>query len=83
MEENLTSKRMMDDIEGLIQTYIDKMKKNNQKPTRGNIIDLVTSRLDELLKIGSDNKEIMWIVSGVAIGIAIVLQTEDKLEINK
>lgn len=83
MEENLASKRMMNDIEELIQSYIDTMKKKNQKPTRDDIIELVTNRLEELLKLGSENKEIMWIVSGVAIGIAIILQTEDKLEANQ
>jgi hypothetical protein len=80
MEENVASKRMMNDIEDLIQNYIDSMKKNNQKPTRDDILEIITSRLDKLLEVGVENKEIMWIMSGVAIGIAIVLQAEDMLD---
>jgi hypothetical protein len=80
MEENVASKRMMNDIESLIQNYIDSMKKNNQKPTRDDILEIIASRLDKLLEVGVENKEIMWIMSGVAIGIAVVLQAEDMLD---
>lgn len=83
MEENLASKNMMKDIEGLIQSYIDKMRQNDQKPTRDDILEIVTDRLEKLLEDGYENKEIMWIVSGAAIGIAIVLQTEDRLKMNE
>jgi hypothetical protein len=79
MEENVASKTMMDNITGLVQNYMETMKEQNKKPTRNDIIELVTNRLEELLKMGNDKKEITWIVSGVAIGIAIVLQTEDTL----
>jgi hypothetical protein len=80
MVENMASNKMMKDIDGLVQNYIDMMKSRNQKPTRDDIIDIVTNRLEELLKLGSEKKEITWIVSGVAIGIAIVLHTEDMLD---
>lgn len=83
MSEDITSNKMMADINGLVQGYIDTAKEQNKTPTRDEIIDKVTNRLEELLKLGSDKKEITWIVSGVAIGIAIILSIEDKLKTNE
>lgn len=79
MSEDVTSNKMMTDIDELVQSYIDTAKKQNKTPTRDEIIDKVTNKLEELLELGSEKKEITWVVSGVAIGIGIVLAIEDKL----
>lgn len=82
MSESMESHHIMKDIDNLIQGHMEMMKKHNHKPTRNDIIELVANRLEELLTAGSDMKEVTWIVSGVAVGIAIVLQTEDRLKMN-
>jgi hypothetical protein len=80
MNEDTTSNKMMADIDNLVRSYIDTAKQQGKIPTRNEIIDRVTNKLEELLKLGSEKKEITWIVSGAAIGIAIVLHAEDMLD---
>ncbi len=65
----------------MIQNLIDEAKGNNRKPTKDEIIETVTIKLEELLKISSENKERVWIISGIAVGIAISLQIDDKLKL--
>lgn len=80
MNNNIESKKILDEIEKLIQNYIDDTKKQNKTPTRDEIIEAVTDRLEELLEKGSGNNEIIYIVSGMAVGIAIVLEIEEILK---
>lgn len=80
MSDNITSKKMMDEIEKLIQNYIDIARKQNQVPTRDDILEVVTNRLEKLQRIVPENKEISYIVSGMAMGIAIVLQIDELLK---
>ena len=82
MSENIESKKILNEIEKLIQNYVDDTKKHNKTPTRDDIIEIVTNRLEELLEKGSGNNEIIYIVSGMAIGIAIVLEIEETLKKN-
>jgi hypothetical protein len=79
MSENITTNKMMDEIKKLVENYIDASKKNNKTPTRDKIIDKVSNKLCEIIEVGSEKNEIIWIASGVAIGIAIVLEIEEKL----
>jgi hypothetical protein len=80
MSNNIESKKILGEIEKLIQNYIDDTKKQNKTPTRDEIIEVVTDRLEELLEKGSGNNEIIYIVSGMAIGIAVVLEIEGVLK---
>jgi lipoate-protein ligase A len=80
MGENIESKKLLDEIEKLIQSYVDNTKKENKTPTRDEIIEVVTDKLEDLLEKGSGNNEIIYIVSGMAIGIAIVLEIEETLK---
>lgn len=80
MNEHIESKKILGEIEKLIQNYVDNTKKQNKTPTRDEIIEIVTDRLEELLEKGSGNNEITYIVSGMAIGIAIVLEIEEVLK---
>jgi hypothetical protein len=82
MNENIESKKFLNEIEKLINNYIDDTKKQNKTPMRDDILDKVTDRLEELLEKGSGNNEITYIVSGMAIGIAIVLEIEETLKKN-
>jgi len=79
MKENIASKKLIAEIENVIQNYIDEAKEHNRKPTRDEIIEAMTIKLEELLKVNSENKESVWVLSGIAVGIAISLQIEDKL----
>lgn len=83
MSENIESKKIMDDIEKLIQNYIDTAKKQNKTPTRDEIMETVTDKLEELLEAYFENLEMMCILSGMALGIAIVLQMEEKLKMSE
>lgn len=78
---NITSKKLLDEMEMLIQGYIDEAKEHNRKPTRDEIIDTITNRLEILLKIESENNDRLLIISGIALGIAIVLGIDEKLKI--
>lgn len=81
MEENITSKKLIVELDKVIQNYIDIAKAHNRKPTRDEIIETVTIKLEELLKLSSENKERTWIISGIAVGIAISLHIDDKLKL--
>lgn len=80
MTENENYSKIIGDIDKTIQNYLDVAKEQNLKLTRNDVIEMVTIRLEELLKINSDNKERTWVVSGIAIGIAIVLRIDEKLK---
>jgi hypothetical protein len=80
MTENENYSRIIGDIDKTIQNYLDVAEEQNIKLTRNDIIEMVTIRLEELLKINSDNKERTWVVSGIAIGIAIVFRIDEKLK---
>ena len=80
MTENENYSRIIGDIDKTIQNYLDVAKEQNLKLSRNDIIEMVTIRLEELLKINSDNKERTWVVSGIAIGIAIVMRIDEKLK---
>lgn len=83
MSEYMESKKILERIETLIQNYVGKAKEENKTPTRDEIIEVVTDKLEELLETCYENKEIMYIVSGMAIGIAIVLEVEETLKKNE
>jgi len=80
MTENENYSRIIGDIDKTIQNYLDVAKEQNLKLSRNDIIEMVTTRLEELLKMNSDSKERTWVVSGIAIGIAIVLRIDEKLK---
>jgi len=82
MSENMTSGKIMNDIDKLVQNYMDAAKEQNKIPTRDETIEKVTDRLEQLLEEGYGNNDIMCIVSGMAVGIAIVLQIEEPLKKN-
>lgn len=81
MTENDNYSKIINHIDKTIQNYLDVAKEQNIKPTRDDIIEMVTTRLEELLKMNSDSKERTWVISGVAMGIAIVLRIDEKLKI--
>jgi hypothetical protein len=83
MSENVTSSKIMNDVDELVQNYIDTAKEQNNIPTRDETIEKVTDRLEQLLEAGYGNKEITCVVSGIAVGIAIVLQIEETLKKNE
>ncbi len=80
MENDISSNKIMDDLDKIIQYNIDKLKEQNKKPTREEIIDIIVDRLEDLLRESSDSKEKTWILSGIAIGISIVMYIDKKLE---
>lgn len=80
MKEDVTSKKLIDELNSVIQNYIDVAKEHNRKPTKDEIIEAMTIKLEDLLKVNSENKERVWIISGIAVGIAISLQIEDRLK---
>lgn len=81
MSNNITSTKIIVEIDKVIQDYIDLAKKQNIRPTRDNVIEIVTSRLEKMVGDSPDNKERTWIISGVAVGIAMVLHIEEKLRL--
>lgn len=83
MSENIESKKILEEIEKLIRNYIDDNTKQNKIPTRDEIIEIVADRLEKLLEKGSGNNEITYVVSGLALGIAIVLEIEEILKNEK
>ena len=81
---NIKSKKMIDEMEVIIQAIINEAKDENRTPTRVEIIEKITNRLETLIKLESENNDRVLIISGIAIGIAIVLRLDDKLkELNK
>lgn len=80
MKENVISDKLMVEIEKVIQNYIDVAKEHNRKPTKDEIIEEMAIKLEERLK-NSENKERVWILSGIAIGITISLRIEDMLNV--
>jgi C4-type Zn-finger protein len=83
MNKSIESKKILSEIENLIQSYLDEAKKENKVPTRDEIIEAVTDRLEKLLETYSGDKEVTYIVSGLAVGIAIVLEVEELLKKNE
>ena len=81
MSNNITSTKIIAEIDKVIQDYIDLAKKQNIRPTRDNVIEIVTSRLEKMVGDSPGNKERTWIISGVAVGIAMVLHIEEKLNL--
>ena len=79
MNENITSKELIAEIDKVISGYIDERKKMNIKSTRDDILEVVLDKLEDLLETNSDNKERTAVLSGVAVGIAIVLQVEERM----
>lgn len=82
MSTNITSQKLMFEIENVIQSHIDAAKGQDRKPTKNEIMELVTHRLEELIE-SSENEERIWIISGIAVGIAISLHLDDKLNMNE
>lgn len=83
MTKNISSEKIISELDNVIQNYIDTEKKQNRKPTRDKIIEVVTDRLQELLRTTSENSEKALIIYGIALGIAMALQIEVKLEENE
>ena len=82
MIENITSAKTMAEIEKIIQDYIEIAKKQNRRPTRDEIVEAVIDNLEVLLKVGPEDGEKILIISGIALGIAIILEIEEKLKMN-
>lgn len=80
MVENETYYKLIGDIDKTIKNYIEIAKELNRKPTRNDVIEKISTRLQELIKINCDSKERVWILSGMAAGIVIVLRIDDKLK---
>lgn len=84
MEENKTSaEKMMKNIGDIVQIYIESMKENNQELTRSNVLEVVADKLEKIIKLSSEKGEIMLITSGITVGIAIVLEIENRLAMEK
>ena len=83
MNNNLASTKIIAELDKVIQEYIDVSKSQNIRPTRDAMIAMVTSRLEELISLSPENKERTWIVSGIAVGIAMTLHMEEKLRLNE
>ncbi len=83
MTENMTSTKIIIEIDKVIQDYIDLAKHQDIKPTRDTIIEIITSRLEKMLEASPETKEVTWAISGIATGIAMVLHIEEKLKMNE
>ncbi len=81
MKENITSKELIVEFDKVIQSYIDVARECNLKPTKDEIIEKLMVKLEDLLKINSDNKDRTWIISGIIAGIAISLMIDEKLKL--
>lgn len=83
MSNNITSTKIIAELDKVIQDYIVLTKQQNMQPTRDTMIEIVTSRLEKMVELSPENKERTWIISGVAVGIAMVLHIEEKLKMNE
>lgn len=83
MSNNVTSTRIIAELDKVIQEYIDLTKEQGIKPSRDTMIEMVTSRLEKMMTESEGNKERTWIVSGIAVGMAIILHIEEKLKTNE
>ncbi len=74
-KKNITSQQLQTELYNVIEAYINQAKINNKRLTRDEVIVMLTSKLKEIID-SSKNDDQTLLASGIAVGMATVLQIE-------
>lgn len=78
--KDIPSDVIIDTMNVSIDEFIRKAKNDGNEITKEAVINHVTDRLQEFMNMKGSNDKQIWIASGIAIGIAMTLAIEDRLE---